>query len=129
MPHVIGHVGYPDAEQIPALEAIGFNAETIIGKSGIEASMNDIWADAPADVLSLVAPDGRRLRALSEVRSRIPESLWLTIDAGLQSEIRRLLLHLAYKSQPWSEDSKGASVVIMDVNNGEILAMVSHPSL
>ena len=127
LPHVIGHVGYPDTTDIPQLEAIGFNAETIIGKAGVEASMNDILAGRPGGRLSLVAPDGTRLRVLSEVRSRIPESLWLTIDAGLQTEVARLL-KLAYASSPWSENSNGASVVIMDVNNGELLTMYSHPA-
>ncbi len=127
LPHVIGHVGYPEAEQIPALEAVGFNAETIIGKSGLEASMNDILGGSPGGRLSLIAPDGRRRRVLSEVRSRIPESLWLTIDADLQAEITRILL-LAYESSPWSDEANGASVIMMDVNNGEILAMVSHPA-
>ncbi len=127
LPHIIGYVGYPDAAQIPALEAIGFNAETIIGKGGVEASMNDTLAGRPGGRLSLVAPDGRRLRVLSEVRSRIPESLWLTIDADLQAEVARLLMS-AYESSPWSENSQGAAVVIMDVNNGEILAMYSHPT-
>ncbi len=127
LPHVIGFVGYPDATQIPALEAIGFNAETIIGQAGIEASMNETLAGRPGGRLSLVAPAGRRLRVLSEVRSRIPESLWLTIDAGLQAEATRLL-QSAYESSPWSGSSEGAAVVIMDVNNGEILALVSHPS-
>lgn len=127
LPHVIGYVGYPDADQIPALEAVGFNAETIIGKGGLEASMNDIIGGRPGGRLSLVAPDGRRLRVLSEVRSRIPESLWLTIDASLQAEVARLLLR-AYESGPWSDSSQGAAVVIMDVYNGEILAMYSHPT-
>ncbi len=127
LPHVIGFVGYPDANQVLALEAIGFNAGTIIGKGGVEASMNDTLAGRPGGRLSLVAPDGRRLRALSEVRSQVPESLWLTIDADLQAEIARLL-ESAYESSRWSEDSKGAAVVIMDVNTGEILAMYSHPA-
>ena len=127
LPHVIGHVGYPNATEIPQLEAIGFNAETIIGKSGVEESMNDILAGRPGGRLSLVAPDGARLRALSEVPTRIPESLWLTIDAGLQAEVARLL-RLAYASSPWSAGSSGASVVIMDVNNGEILTMYSYPA-
>jgi len=127
LPHIIGYVGYPDATQIPELEAIGFNAETIIGQGGVEASMNDTLAGRPGGRLSLVAPDGRRLRVLSEVRSRIPESLWLTIDADLQTEVARLLMS-AYESSTWSENSKGAAVVIMDVNNGEILAMYSHPT-
>ncbi|MDE2750078.1 MAG: penicillin-binding transpeptidase domain-containing protein [Chloroflexota bacterium] len=126
LPHVVGHVGYPDAEQIPALEAVGFNAETIIGKGGVEAGMNDTLAGRPGGRLSLVAPDGRRLRVLSEVRSQIPESLWLTIDADLQAAVARLLAE-AYANSAWAENSEGAAVVIMDVNNGEILAMISFP--
>ena len=127
LPHVIGYVGYPDATQVADLEAIGFNAGTIIGKGGVEASMNDTLAGRPGGRLSLVAPDGRRLRVLSEVRSQIPESLWLTIDADLQAQVARLL-ESAYESSPWSEESKGAAVIVMDVNNGEILAMYSYPA-
>ncbi len=124
--HVIGYVGYPDADQLPALEAVGFNAATIIGKGGVEASMNDALAGRPGGRLSLVASDGRRLRILSEVPAQIPESLWLTIDLELQQEVASLLQR-AYATAPWEEDSKGASVIVMDVNNGEILALYSHP--
>lgn len=127
MPHVLGHVGYPDADQIAQLQAIGFNAETIIGKAGIEASMNDTLAGRPGGRLSLVGSDGRRVRVLSDVSSRAPESLWLTIDADLQAEIMRLL-ESAYEREGWAEESDGASVVMMDVTNGEILALVSYPS-
>ena len=127
MPHVLGHVGYPDADQIAQLNAIGFNAETIIGKAGIEASMNDTLAGRPGGRLSLVGSDGRRVRVLGDVPSQVPESLWLTIDADLQAEIMRLL-ESAYQREDWGEESDGASVVIMDVNNGEILALVSYPS-
>ena len=126
-PHVVGHVGYPDVDQIAALEAMGFNAETIVGKGGVEAGMNDTLAGRPGGRLSLVAPDGRRLRVLSEVSSKIPESIWLTIDSDLQASVIRILEN-AYDRGTWAEDSKGAAVVIMDVNNGEILAMVSRPS-
>lgn len=127
MPHILGHVGYPDADQIPELEAVGFNAETIIGKAGIEASMNDTLVGQPGGRLSLIGADGRRLRLLSEVRSKIPESLWLTIDADLQAAVLRLI-QAAYENETLAEGSKGAAVIIMDVNNGEILALVSHPT-
>ena len=127
MPHVIGHVGYPDAGQIPALEAVGFNAETIIGKGSIEASMNTTLAGQPGGKLSLVGTDGARLRVLSEIRSRIPESIWLTIDADLQRAIVQLLAD-AYAINGWAEDSNGAAIAIMNVNTGEILALVSYPS-
>ena len=127
MPHVIGHVGYPDAAQIPDLEAIGFNAETIIGKAGVEASMNDILGGRPGGRLSLVGAEGRRLRVLAEVRSQIPESLWLTIDADLQRAVLGLVQDL-YANDNLARNSDGAAVVIMDVTNGEILALVSRPT-
>lgn len=127
MPHMLGHVGYPDAEQLPRLEARGYNAESIIGKGGIEASWNDTLAGVPGGKLSLVSASGGRLRQLSEVPAQAPESLWLTIDAKLQAQIARVLDE-AYRTKAWGRISYGASVVVMDVNNGEILAMVSYPS-
>ena len=129
MPHIIGHVGYPNQAQIPALEALGYNAETIIGQSGIEASWNDVLAGRPGGRLSLASATGRRLRVLTEVRSQIPESVWLTIDADLQEAVYRLLED-AYRANRvgWGISSKGAAAVVMDVRQGDILAMVSYPS-
>ena len=57
----------------------------------------------------------------------MPESIWLTIDKDLQENIVRVLDE-AYRTNAWGRVSFGASVIVMDVNNGEILAMVSYPS-
>ncbi len=126
MPHVLGHVGYPDAEQIPALQSQGFRADAIIGKAGIEASMNSTLAGKPGGRLSLISASGERLRLLSEVRPRIPESIWLTIDAELQAATVDLLAR-AYAEEELAEHSKGAAVAIMQVHNGEMLALASYP--
>ena len=129
MPHIIGHVGYPSQAQVPELEAIGYNAETIIGQAGIEASWNDVLAGRPGGRLTLVSAAGAQLRVLAEVRSQIPESVWLTIDADFQEQIHDLL-EGAYRLNRggWGKTSNGAAVVVMDVNQGGILAMVSYPS-
>lgn len=127
MPHVVGHVGYANADELPDLLETGLHAETIIGKAGIEASMNSALAGAPGGRLSLVAADGRRLRLLAEARSQAPKSLWLTVDADLQRYINGTL-DTAFANGPFAEDSNGAAVIIMDVNNGEILALVSYPA-
>lgn len=129
MPHIIGHVGYPTEEEIPELEEIGFNAETIIGRSGIEGNWNDTLAGKPGGRLTLISSGGTRLRTLTEVRSQIPESLWLTIDSNLQEYILQVLGEAYIESSAsWGRTSDGASVVMMDVNTGEILAMVSYPT-
>ena len=127
LPHVIGYVGYPDAEQLPDLRAQGLNADSVIGKSGIEASMNATLTGASGGRLSLVAADGRQLRTLAEARAKPAQSLWLTIDADLQRHIHNLL-DKAYATAPFAQDSTGAAVIVMDVNNGDILAMVSYPA-
>lgn len=129
MPHIIGHVGYPDEDEIPELEEIGFNAETIIGKAGIESNWNDTLAGKPGGRLTLVSSGGTRLRTLTEVRSQIPESLWLTIDSDLQEYILQVLGEAYLESAAsWGSTSNGASVIVMDVNTGEIEAMVSYPT-
>ena len=127
MPHVLGHVGYPDAEQIPQLAAQGYDTGAVTGKAGIEASWNETLAGRPGGRLSLVASNGARLRVLAEANAQIPKSLWLTIDSDLQENIVRVLDE-AYSANTWGRVSFGASVVVMDVNDGEILAMVSYPS-
>lgn len=127
MPHILGYVGYADADELPSLLAAGLHAESIIGKAGLEASMNDVLAGAPGGRLSLVAADGRRLRILSEAPSQAPKSLWLTVAADLQQFIRGALED-AFANGSFADETNGAAVIIMDVNTGEVLALVSHPT-
>lgn len=129
MPHIIGTVGYPEEGQIEDLEKAGFNQETIIGKSGVEQMWDETLRGKPGGRLSLVAPDGRRIRVLAERGSQIPESLWLTIDSDLQEYALRTLGE-AYvaASGSWAQTSNGASAVVMNVKTGEILALVSYPT-
>lgn len=129
MPHILGTVGYPEKDQIEALEKAGFNQETLIGKSGIEQVWDETLRGKPGGRLSLMAPDGSRVRVLAERSSQIPESLWLTIDADLQEYVLRVIGEAyAAASTTWAQTSNGASAIVMNVKTGEILAMVSYPT-
>ncbi len=129
MPHILGHVGYPDATEIEALKAEGFDAETIIGKSGIEKSWDEVLRGKTGGRLQLVGGNGRVLRVLSEVASQPSQSVWLTIDADLQEFLLRALGEAyANAADSWARTSKGGSAIILDVNTGEILAMASWPT-
>lgn len=129
MPNILGHVGYPTEAEVPDLVRLGFNAETIIGRAGIERSWDSTLRGQPGGRLSLVAPSGTRLRILAETTSVIPESLWLTIDAEVQEYVLQVLGEAYLESaETWGQTSKGASAIVFDVNTGEILAMVSYPS-
>jgi len=129
MPHVLGNVGYADEAELPNLVRLGFDAEAIIGRAGVERSWDATLRGRPGGRLALFAPNGALIRVLAEATSQIPESLWLTIDAQLQEYVLRTLGE-AYvdNAATWGANSPGASAVVLDVNTGEILALVSYPT-
>jgi penicillin-binding protein 2 len=127
--HIIGTVGYPDESQIPDLEAAGFRQDSIIGKSGIEASWDEALRGIPGGRLSIVSAEGVILQTLVERRAEPSRSVYLTIDANLQRFIYRAISEAyANAGESWGRDSNGASAVVLDIRTGEILAMVSYPS-
>lgn len=89
--HILGFVGFPDESQLDALIRAGFNSETIIGQSGIEASWNDILMGTPGGRLVIYNADGTRARTLAERTPGFSESIWLTIDMELQQFILQTL--------------------------------------
>lgn len=135
LPHVLGFVGFPNPEQVDALVQSGFNSETIIGQAGIEQSWNATLMGRPGGRLVLINPNGTQARILASAPSGVSESLWLTIDLGLQQHVNGLLntafaqaRTYADGSAGWGSSSKGASAVVMDVRTGEILALSSYPN-
>lgn len=127
--HIVGYVGYPEQSQIDALRAVGFAQDSIIGRSGIERAWDETLRGQPGGELTIVTPGGQVVRQIANTRSSPPQSLWLTINSALQARVAGIL-EAAYAANAagWGAQSKGASVVIMDVNTGQILAMVSYPT-
>lgn len=131
-PHIIGSVGYMDASEIPAMEDIGFTQESILGQSGVEASWDETLRGRPGGRLTVVTPGGDVLREVARSAPQPGQSVWLTIDTDLQQftlqAISETYVKNAGSKYDWTKGSKGAAAVVMDVNTGEILAMVSYPS-
>lgn len=129
MPHILGYVGFPTPDQVDEIIRQGFNAETMVGQSGIERSWDAVLRGLPGGRLALYASDGRRLRVLADASSQVPESLWLTIDADLQRYFLQAIgeAYLANASG-WGSRSPGAAGVVLDVNTGEVLALASWPT-
>lgn len=124
---VIGNVGYPEENELPALREDGFNQDSILGRGGIEKSWDATLRGRPGGRLLIVSQGGAALREITRGPSRPPESVWLTFDLDLQAAVTRII-GKAYAENAWAETSNGAAAVIMNVNTGEILAMVSYPT-
>ncbi|MEX1158198.1 MAG: penicillin-binding transpeptidase domain-containing protein, partial [Thermomicrobiales bacterium] len=114
--HVVGYMSEVTAEELPELSKLGYEAGDLVGRTGLEASAEQWLAGKRGGTLALIGPDGGTIRILGEVPKEDANDVVLTLDLDLQRASFDAL-----------GDAIGATVVL-DPNNGEVLAMVSKPS-
>ncbi len=134
--HIIGYIRGVSESDLK--EDSTYSMTDVIGKSGIEQSMEDYLRGT--DGLKRIQIDVTG-RTTSEVvaESAVPgNDLVLTIDNNLQkvaaNSLAATIKGIREKTLPNSNtsgnkgDAFAGAVVAMDVNNGEILAMASYPT-
>ncbi len=115
--HTVGYVASATItdlkESEPLLQLPGFR----IGKSGIEQVLNTSLQGKAGLKEVEVNAYGRVIRTLETFNPTKGADIALTIDIKVQQEVAKILSR---------EESAGA--VVMDIHNGAILALVSHPT-
>jgi penicillin-binding protein 2 len=120
--HILGYVGQASNEDIEENEYISNN--DTVGKAGIEKFYNELLAGQNGEKATEVNALGHSITGLSYVISPqvSGESLYMSIDLEVQNRMYEMI------EEAVSENgATGASLVIEDVNNGEILSMISYP--
>ena len=114
--HLIGYVGEVSEEMLNDTRYAAYSPGDIVGKAGVEQAYDQLLRgeDGSRDVI--VDSHGREVGYLRTQHAKPGQDLKLTIDIDLQRTAELAL-----------GDANGA-VIAMDPRNGEILAMVSHPS-
>ncbi|MFN9466559.1 MAG: penicillin-binding protein 2 [Pseudanabaena sp.] len=114
--HVLGYTGELTAEELPKLREKGYRPGDVIGKAGVEyAFENQLrgeWGGQQVEVDAF----GKVLRILGQKPPKAGNAVKMTLDADLEKAVEKIL-----------GDQQGG-IIAMDPNNGEILAMVSHPA-
>ncbi len=113
--HVIGYVGAVEEKELtgePLLELPGFR----VGKNGIEKKLDKALRGRAGDSRVEVNAFGREIRELARNEGQPGDDAILSIDLDLQK----------YTINRLGEES--AAAVVMDVFNGDLLAMASTPS-
>ena len=113
--HVIGYMADPKKSDIKANPILQM-MKTDIGRSGIEQSYEKELRGFPGTKHLEVNAFGREIREMSKEESVSGNDIKLTIDIKLQKYANSLL------------KDKIGSIVVIDVNNGEILAIESSPN-
>jgi penicillin-binding protein 2 len=119
--HVLGYVGEISPKQLESAEYKdkGFRPGDIIGKGGLEQYYDEYLRGRPGYRKVLVDSRGRVQSELEVVQPQSGQDLVTTIDLDIQ---------LAAEEKLASSVTKRGTIIAMDPNNGEMLAMASAPS-
>lgn len=115
--HVLGYVSLLTEKDLagdknnPLADLPGYR----IGRTGLESSLEDVLKGIPGSRKSEVNAFGRTVQILEETNPIPGQDVHLTIDSRLQNFATQLLSKYA------------ASAIVVNVQNGEILALVSAP--
>jgi len=113
---------YPQGEA--AAHLVGFSNVDDIGQEGLELTYDDWLRGVPGRRQVMKDRRGHIIEELNTIETAQPgKSLELSIDFRLQNIAYREL-----KEEFITRRAKAASVVVLDVETGEVLAMANQPS-
>jgi len=115
MSHVVGYMGRIDERDLKRVDNTNYSASTHIGKAGIEKYYEDILHGEVGLQQVETNAQGRVMRILQKTAPVPGRNLHLTLDTGLQRLAEELF------------NGETGSLVAINPNNGEVLAMVSTP--
>jgi len=133
--HVLGYVGEINDKELKDHKGQGYRLGDDIGKSGVERSYEEFLRGTPGLTKLEVDSRGKVLQTLDSQPPEQGKDVQLTIDLDVQRLTEESLvqgLEAAKKAQDRENDkhfvAPAGSVVVMDPNDGAVLAMASFPT-
>ncbi len=115
-PHAVGYVSFITEEELTSYINRGYQGDEKIGRLGVERWGEQNITGTRGATLVVLNPDNTVHSTLADSVSTPAVSVNLTLDREFQRQVQLAL-----------QDYTGAAVVI-DMNNGHVLAMASSPS-
>ncbi len=115
--HVLGNVGYIDKNDLSKIDRQKYKTTKYIGKTGVEKFYEDTLFGTPGYKHVEINARGRQVRNIDEKSSIPGKDIHLTLDINLQKYMYSKLLGFS------------GSSIAMNPKNGEILGMISMPSI
>ncbi len=127
-PHLLGYTGYIQESQLDYYRSLGYTGDEIVGQSGLELWGEQYLVGSRGGVLSAWTAGGQYFGEVARKDPQPAQSLYLTIDREFQADVEQALED-AYRVgvDTWVPNAGGAAIVVLDVNNGNVLAMASYP--
>ncbi|MBI4526292.1 MAG: penicillin-binding protein 2 [Deltaproteobacteria bacterium] len=114
--HLVGYLGEIGPKQLKTQDKRGYTMGDEIGQFGLESRWETYLRGQSGGQQVEVDALGRRIRVLHEVEDVPGHSVFLTLDRDLQAKAFDALR------------GKEGAIVVLDVQNGSVLALASAPS-
>lgn len=114
--NIIGYIGKVNTQDMKNIDITNYTIGSFIGKIGIEKYYEKILRGITGHQQVEIDAAGHIMRQLKSFNPTPGDNLYLTIDSKLQLAAKQAL------------GKERGSIVAIDPNNGEILALVSNPS-
>ncbi|MBP5417561.1 MAG: hypothetical protein J6Y58_08555 [Clostridiales bacterium] len=138
--HVIGYIWPISQERLTELAPVGYQASDLVGQGGVEAQMERYlhgqYGEKPYNIWSMDEENGFFYNSELGIDPVPGATVELTIDSNVQqvgiNAIKDLIASHALEEQKKPEDERkktasAGSFVVMNVKNGEIIALGSYP--
>lgn len=126
--HVLGYIHSINAEELSS-SGEAYSINSLIGKSGIEKSYEKELKGKDGARQVEVDAQGRPVGELVTMQPKPGNNLTLTLDLKLQRVMEQSMDDTLKRLQQKFPKAKVGSAVLLDVKNGEVLAMTSSPVL
>ena len=120
--HVLGYLGEVSKSELKISKFSRYELGDMVGKNGLEKIYESQLRGKKGFKEVEVDVSGRELKVLRKFSPKTGNSLVLTLDSRVQSKLETLM------DEVLKENSVEGSAVVMKVQSGEIIAMVSKPS-
>ena len=129
--HIIGYIGRIGKKELEESEDFEYQNDDYIGKTGIESLFEKVLRGNDGTEEIEMAVDGTVTGSTVTEEAVQGSSVVLTIDAKLQEVAEQALAENIEKIKSGGfqtrYEAEGGAIVVMDVKNGEVLAMASYP--
>ena len=126
--HVLGYVGPLTDRDLAKENGKQFFRSESIGKSGLEFSYDSYLRGTPG-IKTLIVDRKEAITAQGQNTASIPgDHLVTSIDARLQSAVEVALEDAVLRGRANGYTSDSGAAVVMDIRNGQVLAIASYPT-
>lgn len=130
--HVLGYTGTVTTEQIEASQTnnsgITYENGDTTGQAGIEYQYEQVLQGVRGEQTVYVDANGNIMNYSTSVPAESGSDIRLTIDLAIQQATEKALASGIERGARSDSGCKCGAAVVLDVTNGEVLAMASAPS-